>query len=66
MRDSYADFTLQGAQIVAIGPDDMTTFQRYWTNENIPYVGLPDPDHKVSRLYRQEVNLFEFSRQLPA
>lgn len=62
MRDSYADFTLRGTEIVAIGPNDMSTFQRYWASENIPYVGLPDPDHKVSKLYRQEVNLFKLGR----
>ena len=59
MRDSYAEFTQRGAEILAVGPDDMQSFQRYWTKENLPFVGLPDPDHKVSRLYRQEVNLFK-------
>ena len=62
MRDSYPAFIARGAEIVAIGPDDMTAFQNYWAKENIPFVGLPDPDHKVSKLYRQEVNLFLLGR----
>lgn len=62
MRDSYAEFSGRGAAIIAVGPDKMQTFQRYWTNENIPYIGLPDPDHRVARLYRQEVNLFKLGR----
>ena len=62
MRDRYSDFTSRGAEIIAIGPNDMFTFQRYWANENIQYVGLPDPDHLVSNLYRQEVNLFKLGR----
>ena len=62
MRDHYSDFTSRGAEIVAVGPNDVLTFQRYWANENILFVGLPDPDHQVSKLYRQEVNLFKLGR----
>ena len=62
MRDHYSDFTSRGAEIIAVGPNDISTFQRYWASENIRYVGLPDPDHLVSRLYRQEVNLFKLGR----
>ena len=28
----------------------------------MPFVGLPDPDHSVARMYRQEVNLFKLGR----
>jgi peroxiredoxin len=62
MRDHYAEYTTRGAEIVAVGSNDMSTFQRYWANENILFVGLPDPDHRVSKLYRQEVNLFKLGR----
>lgn len=62
MRDHHAEFAAHGAEILAIGPDKMQTFQSYWANENIPFMGLPDPDHRVSRLYRQEVNLFKLGR----
>ncbi len=59
---SYAEFTSRNAEIVAVGPDGVTSFQRYWENESIPFVGLPDPDHRVAKLYRQEVNLFKLGR----
>jgi peroxiredoxin Q/BCP len=62
MRDDYSDFTARGAEIIAVGPNDKSAFQQHWANENIQYVGLPDPDHQVSRLYRQEVNLFKLGR----
>ena len=62
MRDDYAEFTAHGAEIIAVGPNDLASFQRYWANENIQYVGLPDPDHQVAKLYRQEVNLFKLGR----
>ena len=62
MRDHYADFTGRGAEIVAVGPDNMGVFQQYWKTENILYIGLPDPDKSVSKLYRQEINLFKLGR----
>lgn len=62
MRDRYADFVSRGAEILAVGPNDAEDFKRYWAKENIPYIGLPDPDHVVARLYRQEVNIFKLGR----
>jgi peroxiredoxin len=62
MRDDYPTFQERGAEILAVGPDDRDKFVNYWSNENIPYTGLPDPDHKVARMYRQEVNLFKLGR----
>ena len=62
MRNHYAEFTSRGVEIIAVGPDDMQSFQQYWVKENIPYIGLPDPDHSVAKLYRQEVNLFKLGR----
>jgi len=62
MRDHYAEFDTRGVEIIAIGPDGSESFKRYWNKENIPYIGLPDPEHVVARQYRQEVNLFKLGR----
>jgi peroxiredoxin len=62
MRDHYAEFLSRGAEILAVGPNDMDSFKKYWAKENIPYVGLPDPDHSVAKQYRQEVNIFKLGR----
>ncbi len=62
MRDHYSEFKAHGAEIVAIGPDNLNSFQQYWAKESLPYIGLPDPDHSVSKLYRQEVNIFKAGR----
>jgi peroxiredoxin len=62
MRDHYADFLSRDAEILAVGPNDMDSFKKYWAKENIPYVGLPDPDHSVAKQYRQEVNIFKLGR----
>lgn len=62
MRDHYSDFTSHNAEIVTVGPDSAESFKEYWKKENIPYVGLSDRDHKVARLYRQEIILFKAGR----
>jgi peroxiredoxin Q/BCP len=62
LRDGYDQFTLRGVEILAVGPNPPSAFQQYWHNERIPFVGLPDPDHRVALQYRQEVNLFKLGR----
>lgn len=52
----------RGVEILAVGPNPPATFEQYWSNEHIPFIGLPDPDHKVALLYRQEVNMFRLGR----
>lgn len=62
MRDGYDQFRRRGVEILAIGPNPLATFEQYWRNESIPFIGLPDADHKIALLYRQEVNLFKLGR----
>jgi peroxiredoxin len=65
LRQEYQQFVDAGAEILMTGPDDAKDFQRIWQNEQIPYIGLPDPEHKVLDLYGQEVKLLKMGR-LPA
>ena len=62
MRDSYLDFVKRGAEIVAVGPNEKDVFKNYWVENKIPYIGLPDSERAVSRLYRQEVNTLKLGR----
>jgi peroxiredoxin Q/BCP len=62
LRDDYEQFTSRGAVILAVGPNPPATFEQYWQNEQIPFIGLPDADHRVARMYRQQVNLFKLGR----
>jgi peroxiredoxin len=50
---------------VVVGPENAEAFQKYWMKEALPFVGLPDPDHGVLKLYGQEASLFKLGR-LPA
>ena len=62
LSDSYTEFTLRGVEILALGPDKEKTFISYWREHQIPFIGLPDPQKTVLRLYNQEVNLFKLGR----
>ena len=62
LRDGYEQFTRRGAEILAVGPNPAEVFRQYWKKENIPFIGLPDPEHSVADTYRQEVHLFKLGR----
>jgi peroxiredoxin Q/BCP len=62
LRDGYQEFVAQGAEILAIGPDKPKIFASYWHDRQLPFIGLPDEKRIVSKLYKQEVNLFKLGR----
>jgi peroxiredoxin len=62
MRDDYENFRSRGTEILAVGPNTKMAFRQYWDNEKIAYTGLPDPEHYVANLYKQEVNVFKLGR----
>ena len=65
LRQDYQRFLKLDTEIVVIGPEDAESFQKYWKKEDLPFIGLPDPKHKILKLYGQEVNLFKLGR-MPA
>ncbi len=65
LREDYTEFSAREAEILAVGPDGLQAFQRFWQENQIPYVGLPDPEHRVADQYKQEVNLLKLGR-MPA
>ena len=65
LRQDYEKFVALDTEIIAIGPEGAKSFRKYWTDENLPFIGLPDPEHKILKLYGQEVKLFKWGR-MPA
>jgi peroxiredoxin len=65
LRQDYEQFTERDAVILVVGPDDQTAFQNYWEKENLPFIGLPDPEHRVAKLYGQQVRWLKLGR-MPA
>lgn len=65
MRQDYPEFQKRGVEIVAIAPDGPRALARYWERENIPFYGVPDPEHQIAERFGQEVKLTRLGR-LPA
>lgn len=65
LRQDYEEFEKRNTKVLVIGPDSAQKFARYWQKHDLPFIGLPDPDNKVLKLYGQEINLFKLGR-MPA
>jgi peroxiredoxin Q/BCP len=52
-------------EVLIVGPENADSFRKYWKKESLPFIGLPDPDHSVIKLYGQEVKIFKLGR-MPA
>ena len=65
MCQDYSEFTARGAALIAIGPDGLNAFKRYWSENQIPFPGCADIGSKVADRFYQEVNLFKLGR-MPA
>ncbi len=65
LRQDYQQFIDRNVVVLVVGPDDQAAFQDYWTKNDLPFIGLPDPEHVVLNLYQQQVKLLRFGR-MPA
>ncbi len=65
LRQDYDKFIQRDAKVIVIGPEGKKSFQDYWSKESLPFIGLPDPEHTVLKLYGQEIKLFKLGR-MPA
>jgi peroxiredoxin len=62
LRLDYEKFVERDAVVMAVGPDSREIFNKYWEKQDMPFIGLADPDHKVARQYDQEVNFLKLGR----
>jgi peroxiredoxin Q/BCP len=65
LRQEYQEFQARDAEVVVVGPDSEASFKDYWQRQDMPFVGLADPTHRVAQRYGQEVKLLKFGR-MPA
>lgn len=65
LRRDYDKFVKLDTEILVAGPEKAEAFRSYWTKESLPFVGLPDPEHRILKLYGQEVKIFKLGR-MPA
>jgi peroxiredoxin len=65
LRRDYDKFVEREAEIVVVGPENAEKFASYWSRQVLPFVGLPDPKHRVLKLFGQQVKIFKLGR-MPA
>jgi peroxiredoxin len=65
LRQDVQQFERLDTTILVVGPDKAAAFREYWEKERLPFVGLPDPEHRVLKLYGQQVKLYKLGR-MPA
>ncbi len=65
LRRDYDRFVEKDTEILVVGPEEADAFAEYWSKNNLPYPGLPDPKHTVLKMYGQEIKIFKFGR-MPA
>jgi peroxiredoxin len=65
LRLHFAEFEQRNAVLLVVGPEDAPAFIKYFGEHDLPFTGLPDPEHKVLDLYGQQFKLLRFGR-MPA
>ncbi len=58
-------FLEKNSDVIVIGPETAEKFKNYWTEHDLPFIGLSDPIHEVLKLYGQEIKMLKFGR-MPA
>jgi len=65
LRQGQSEFEKSQTTVVVVGPEKADAFTAYWNENDLPFIGLPDPAHTILKLYGQEVKLFRLGR-MPA
>jgi peroxiredoxin len=65
LRQDYEQFSERDTAVLVVGPDNAQQFADYFTKNDLPFTGLPDPEHIVLKRYGQEIKIFKFGR-MPA
>jgi peroxiredoxin Q/BCP len=65
LRQDYEEFVKRDTAVLVVGPENAKEFADYFGENDLPYPGLPDPDHSVLKKYGQEIKIFKFGR-MPA
>jgi len=65
LRQDEDEFRRRDVRIVIAGPESAAAFRTYFGEHDLSFIGLPDPEHRILKLYGQEVRLFKLGR-MPA
>jgi peroxiredoxin len=65
LRQDYPQFVSKNTEIIAIGPENSKSFADWWHKNDMPFIGVPDPEHTIADIYGQQVKLIKLGR-MPA
>jgi len=65
LRQNYDKFVTKETAVVVVGPENERLFKEYFSENELPFLGLPDPKHTVLKMFGQQVKIFKFGR-MPA
>jgi len=65
MKQDFREFTSRNTTIVVVAPHSAEKVEKFWKEEELPMIGVPDKDGKLARLYGQEWKLLKLGR-MPA
>lgn len=62
LHQDYDKFKKMDTEIIVIGPEKAPAFREYFKKHELPFMGIPDENQTVLKLYGQKVNLFKLGR----
>ena len=65
MLQDYQKYVESNTEVIIIGPEKAEEFAKWWQEHKMPFVGIPDPNHSIAKLYNQKITLF-YGGRLPA
>ncbi|NLE09850.1 MAG: peroxiredoxin family protein [Dehalococcoidales bacterium] len=65
LRRDIRKFTDRETEVIAVGPENAPQFKTWWDEHEMPFIGIPDPDHIIADRYGQQSKLIKMGR-LPA
>ena len=65
LRQDYEKIRSMNTEVIAVGPESREDFIKFWTEHEMPFTGVPDPDHLIAEPYGQQVKFLKAGR-LPA
>ena len=65
LLQDYQKYVESNTEVIVIGPESPEEFAKWWHEHKMPFVGIPDPNHSIAKLYDQEIRLF-YGGRLPA
>lgn len=65
LRQDHDKFVERDTAVVVVGPEGADAFRKYFEENDLPYIGIPDAKHKVLKQYGQQVKIFKLGR-MPA